>query len=150
MEIALSKFCGNDDVITPLGFYEEDIRRKMGHRGVQNRQLWKWNDKYKNLCYRKNNPKNIIRKLLGRKSTSQTAHPFTEHASASYVKRYLDTDLWSSYYKFCFERNPFEKLVSYYWWKMRGYDPKPCKLQRFSDIAGSLASSESQRHLYDQ
>jgi len=36
LEIALSKFCGKDDVITPLIRDDESIRKKLNYRGPQN------------------------------------------------------------------------------------------------------------------
>ena len=56
---------------------------------------------------------------------------FFAHTSAKQLKRLLNPDLWDSYYKFCFERNPFDKLVSYYWWRIRGYDPKHVNFDDF-------------------
>ncbi|HYW34940.1 MAG TPA: sulfotransferase family 2 domain-containing protein [Balneolaceae bacterium] len=36
---------------------------------------------------------------------------------ASEIKRYTDPDVWNNYFKFCFERNPWDKFISWYWWK---------------------------------
>src|SRR5258706_13533067 len=36
IEIALSRFCGDDDVITPISQEDEAIRRSLGYRGPQN------------------------------------------------------------------------------------------------------------------
>ncbi len=35
-EIALSKHCGPDDIITPLSPEDEAMRRDLGYRGAQN------------------------------------------------------------------------------------------------------------------
>ena len=36
IEIALSKFCGPDDIITPISPKDEEMRRKLGYLGPQN------------------------------------------------------------------------------------------------------------------
>jgi chondroitin 4-sulfotransferase 11 len=36
------------------------------------------------------------------------------HLFASDLKKYLDEDIWNSYYKFAFVRNPWSRLVSWY------------------------------------
>lgn len=39
IEIALSKFCGPDDVICPITESDELVREQVGHRGAQNYHL---------------------------------------------------------------------------------------------------------------
>jgi hypothetical protein len=39
---------------------------------------------------------------------------FFNHISAREVKEKLPKDIWNSYYKFCFERNPWDKCISYF------------------------------------
>ncbi|WP_017733426.1 sulfotransferase family protein [Nafulsella turpanensis] len=101
LEIALSRICGPEDVITPLTHEEEEVRKALGYRGCQNyiipfRQ-------YKRLDWAK---LAYFRKRV----------QFIEHASAAQIQWYIDPDVWSSYFKFCFERNPWDKTVSYYYW----------------------------------
>ena len=36
IEIALSKFCEGDDIITPISPKDEDIRQNLGYLGPQN------------------------------------------------------------------------------------------------------------------
>jgi hypothetical protein len=36
------------------------------------------------------------------------------------VKELIGNDVWNGYHKFCFERNPWDKVVSYYNWKTYG------------------------------
>jgi len=35
---------------------------------------------------------------------------------AKKIKNKISQDLWENYFKFCFERNPFDKVVSKYFW----------------------------------
>ncbi len=41
------------------------------------------------------------------------------HDSAAFIMEHMDPDLWSSYFKFCFERNPWDKVISYFFWRHR-------------------------------
>jgi len=40
---------------------------------------------------------------------------FGQHIAASKIKEKIPNKIWNSYYKFTFERNPFDKMVSWYW-----------------------------------
>jgi hypothetical protein len=40
---------------------------------------------------------------------------FYNHMPATEVRKNLDPLIWDSYFKFCVERNPWDKVVSFYW-----------------------------------
>lgn len=40
---------------------------------------------------------------------------FYNHMSANEVKNNVGEEIWKNYYKFCVERNPWEKFISFYW-----------------------------------
>ena len=88
VEIALSKFCGDDDVITPISLSDEMIREDLGFPGPQN-----YLSPVSDYRFR-----DIRRLLLKRKLKER----YYNHASAATVKRYLQRDIWDGYYKFCF------------------------------------------------
>ena len=109
IEIALSKFCGPDDIITPIGRADDAKRRELGHRGPQNYLI----------PFSKYSRNDFIRALSAKERLR-----FYNHAAAGFIKRYLDKDTWRSYFKFAFERNPWDKVLSWYHWRYRT-DPRP-------------------------
>ena len=99
IEIALSRFCGKDDIITPISPEDEKIRKKIGVK-PQN-----YHDKG-----------GLLKKLKPKKK-------FSQHISARKIQEKIDSHIWDSYFKFCFERNPWDKTVSVYFFdkKFQGY-----------------------------
>ena len=103
LEIALSSICGPDDVITEL--QKEDLlkAKQLGYFGPQNHL-----EKYSNYKL-KDWAKLIIK--------HQKKHKYAPHDSAIHIKNSLPNKIWESYFKFCFERNPWEKAISSYYYK---------------------------------
>jgi hypothetical protein len=94
-EIALSRFCGPDCVITPLGRGDETARRALGFRGAQNHEDTRWPD-------------------------GTTSHgAFAAHEPAPSLKARIPPDIWQGYRKITIWRNPFDAAISRYYWRRR-------------------------------
>ncbi len=110
IEIALSTMCGPEDVITPITPEDERLRQEFGGRGPQNCDvpLSRYDDN--ELAYHR-----------------ATGHRFSfyNHLPAAKVRQYIGEDVWRCYFKFCFERNPWDRAISHYYWETRSLDPRP-------------------------
>ncbi len=108
IEIALSQFCDTNDIITPIVIEDERTRQELGFRGPQNY----------NVPLRFYSKLNWLR-LLGSWKRKQ----FVNHSTAHFIRENIGEEIWHNYFKFCFERNPFDKAISRYYWSTS--EPRP-------------------------
>lgn len=95
LEIALSRYCGPDDVITPVSPEDEALRARLGYRPAQNYL------RHNNPNYTRWAPRNLV---------------FKNHLSAAKIRSCIDPDVWNRYLKIAIVRNPFDALISRYYW----------------------------------
>ena len=129
IEAALSELCGPSDVITPYREESEQDRKgrppqnyRIEHRLKPKRPLW--------------------RKLLMR--PERYYHPsvgFYEHMPASLVRAYVGEEVWRSYFKFAFDRNPWDRQVSWYLYKTKSKRVRPSFERFMSNRARAYVSN---------
>lgn len=85
-EIALSKFCGPGDIITPISGKNERIRTQMNFTPPQNFQDPATGEKL-----------------------------YWAHISAREIRSKVPAEVWNDYFKFGIERNPFDRIISLFY-----------------------------------
>ena len=95
LEIALSRVCGPLDVITKIAEPDEVLRAEAGGRAPQNFTVPPLNGKV------------------------------WAHVPAAQARRALGREAWSGYFKFAVERNPWDAVVSLYFWRFKDPDRRP-------------------------
>jgi hypothetical protein len=110
VEIALSRMCGPEDIITPNLPEDEQLRQELGGLGPQ----------HHHRPLRLYTPKAIaVWAVKGRRPI------LYDHMPAKKVRSVIGREAWDSYYKFAVERNPWDAAVSYYYFRLRHLDAKP-------------------------
>lgn len=127
LEIALSKICGPDDIITPITPEDEAYRKELNFPGAQNYRI----------PLSRYNLKDYGRMILQKKRLI-----YYNHMPAAQIRRYIGSDIWDSYFKFTLERNPYDKFVSLYYWK--GGDEKFGNMQQFIDSGVAISGDGKQ------
>ena len=109
--ITFSSACNKSNVITPLG-KDESIRRELAYLAPQN------------FIPLRNIPSYLFlrlqRKLYGRKISKELKRiGFHTHITPAQILNYLPHKYWNLYFKFCFVRNPWDLVISQYFWATR-------------------------------
>jgi hypothetical protein len=104
VERFLSTFLGPDDVIVGA-----DHRNETG----------RWNP-LPELAHKHDSL--TVRSTMGQWRNRRRYYP---HIPAWRIRARLGRSTWDDYYKFCFERDPWDKVESSYWWRTRDMDPRP-------------------------
>jgi hypothetical protein len=118
IEAALSELCGPRDVITPYREESEDDRKGLSPQN-----------------YRIDHPLKPKRPLLKRilMRPERYYHPsvgFYEHMPASTVRDYVGEEVWRSYFNVAYDRNPWDRQVSWYLYKTKSKAARP-SFERF-------------------
>ena len=99
-ESALNEICGPDDIVSPFEKLNEVHRQGLGPRNYQYRPPV-WSTEWPNLFSR------YLR-------NGQMPLNYYSHMQAWRVKKRLGKRIWNSYFKFAFDRNPWDREVSWY------------------------------------
>ena len=130
IEAALSELCGPSCVITPYREESEGDRKglapqnyRIEHPLKPKRPLW--------------------RRLIGR--PERYYHPsvgYYEHMPAHLVRAYVGEEVWRSYFKFAFDRNPWDRQISWYFYKTKTKASRPS----FEDFMASRRRAYVDNH----
>lgn len=104
-EIALSKFAEESSIITPITGADEETRAKLGFRSPQNFRY-----SLRELCV----PKRGFHAIKER----QIPMKFWNHMGAQEARAQLGRKVWNQYTKISIIRNPFDSMVSSYFWNV--------------------------------
>lgn len=110
VEYALAAICGEDDVLTPDFMHKSDAdelaREARNWQGRAN-PMWE--------LIHSRRPIDVARIMRDAWKRPR----FYSHMRASAVKARIPARIWRSYYKFGFERNSWDKSISFYHWNHR-------------------------------
>lgn len=127
VELLLRKACGPDDVITPVTPDDEELARAIGAPGPQH-----WEP-------RRRSPsdwsRQRVRRLL-RRPPRRPPSTYWNHMPAAVVREVVGDDIWQSYHKVSIERDPWDKVVSTYYWSTRRGGRDRAALERACRNAG--------------
>jgi hypothetical protein len=109
IELALEPICGEGDVCAPLRKHP-DRKAREAEAGYRAR-----NDRGRFMP--RFNPAKPGRQLLADYNDLLKGRRFYNHMSAFEIRARAGRDVFDRYFKFCFERNPWDKMVSAFFWE---------------------------------
>lgn len=107
VEISLSRYCGPEDIISALVEEDEAIRRELGCGPQHHDRPYKLSEF----------GRQGLRELWRTRRWPRHA-VYWHHIPAKQVRRLVGPEIWDSYYKFCFVRNPWDRAISTYYWEI--------------------------------
>ena len=108
---ALERICGPDVIVTRTGIDDPSYRPRNSRGRVDPRP-------YLFGKPRQHRVGRILKRAL-------TGERIFDHMLLCELFAHPETQAWRGYFKFCFERNPWDKTVSRYFWKYRDKPHRP-------------------------
>ncbi len=137
VEMALAPLCGPLDIVTPIHARDEAARHAAGVR-ARNFAL------VESAFKPEPDPEAQEARIKAQGPVVTHRGAFYNHMSAGEIRDAAGARIFATYFKFAVERDPRERLISYYYWLGRD------KTQSFEDfIAGFEAQSNWQRCTID-
>lgn len=142
LEIALSKYLGPDDVVTPVSLADDEKRHSLGFVTPQN--FWKApsemgaGDLLESL--RRGAQRRMARPGNRWRQDRKLPRKYRNHISAAALRPLLGEEVWNGYYKFTVDRNPWDKTVSMFFWDQKG-DKKDLTFSEFVTSGRSYDSN---------
>lgn len=112
IEAYLRQFLGKNDVAYPCGEFKGQNLQKSYNPFIDG-AFW---FRYFTITRRPIYLKSVIKSLFG-------SCIDYEHLPAISVKSRVQNEVWNSYFKFCFERDPINKIISHFKHRTRAYNP---------------------------
>ena len=100
VEVFLSSLCDENDIVTPV-YPPEASHVPRNYRGL-------WNPVHDLIENRGHRIQKTAEDLLARKK-------FYNHIPAKQLRHRLPRKVWDNYFKFCIERNPWDKTLSHFY-----------------------------------
>jgi hypothetical protein len=106
IELALSQLCGPDDIIAPITESDEALRAAgSGPRNWRRHGWWQ-------------SPRPLFKRRWLKVGPQD--YGFYNHMPAAEARALLNDDnIWRSYFKFAFDRNPWDRQISWYFYKTK-------------------------------
>jgi hypothetical protein len=78
--------------------------------------------------------------IIGYRGPDQSGRTWYNHMPAVQIRELVGHSTWEEYYKFCVVRNPFDKVVSLWWFSVNRNQENPYKDESFSRIRSDFSA----------